>query len=60
MWSNNVQEFYPERFINSNIDLKGHDFRLTPFESGCRGCPRIHLGLKIVKYVLAQLLHFFH
>ena len=26
VWSNNVEEFYLERFINRNIDLKGCDF----------------------------------
>ena len=45
VWSNNVEEFYPEMFINSNIDLKGRDFQLIPFGSGHRGCPRLHLGL---------------
>ncbi|KAM3703243.1 hypothetical protein ACB094_04G084700 [Castanea mollissima] len=60
VWSNNVEEFYPERFINSNIDLRGHDFQLIPFGSGRRGCPGIHLGLRTIKYVLAQLLHCFH
>ncbi|XP_030939693.1 cytochrome P450 CYP736A12-like [Quercus lobata] len=60
VWSNNVEEFYPERFINSNIDLKGCDFQLIPFGSGRRGCPGIHLGLTTIKYVLAQLLHCFH
>ena len=60
VWSNNVKEFYPERFINSNIDLKGRNFQLIPFGSGRRGCPGMHLGLTTVKYVLAQLLHCFH
>ncbi|XP_030940723.1 cytochrome P450 CYP736A12-like [Quercus lobata] len=59
VWSNNVEEFYPERFKNSNIDLKGRDFQLIPFGSGRRGCPGIHLGLTTIKYVLAQLLHCF-
>jgi len=60
VWSDNMEEFYPERFINSNIDLKGRDFQLIPFGSGRRGCPGMHLGLTTVKYVLAQLLHCFH
>lgn len=25
-WSENAEEFYPERFIGSNIDLQGHNF----------------------------------
>ena len=60
VWSDNVEEFYPERFINSNINLKGRNFQLIPFGSGRRGCPGMHLGLTTVKYVLAQLLHCFH
>ena len=60
MWFDNVEEFYPERFINSNIDFKGRDFQFIPFGSGRRGCPGMHLGLTTVKYVLAQLLHCFH
>ncbi|XP_023900190.2 cytochrome P450 CYP736A12 isoform X1 [Quercus suber] len=60
VWSDNVEEFYPERFISSNIDLKGRDFQLIPFGSGRRGCPGMHLGLTTIKYVLAQLLHCFH
>ena len=59
-WSDNVVEFYPERFMNNNIDLRGRDFQLIPFGSGRRGCPGIQLGLTTVKYVLAQLLHCFH
>ena len=59
VWSDNVEEFYPKRFINSNIDLKGRDFQLIPFGSGRRGCPGLQLGLTTVTYVLAQLLHSF-
>ncbi|GMY15350.1 cytochrome P450 CYP736A12-like [Fagus crenata] len=59
VWSDNVEEFYPERFLNSNIELMGHNFELIPFGSGRRGCPGIQLGLTTIKYVLAQLLHCF-
>uniref|UniRef100_A0A7N2MRS5 Cytochrome P450 n=2 Tax=Quercus lobata TaxID=97700 RepID=A0A7N2MRS5_QUELO len=59
VWSDNVKEFYLERFINNNIDLKEHDFQLIPFGSGRRGCPGLQLGLTTVTYVLAQLLHCF-
>ncbi|XP_050378360.1 cytochrome P450 CYP736A12-like [Argentina anserina] len=60
VWSENMDEFYPERFVNNNIDLKGHDFQLIPFGSGRRGCPGMQLGLTIVKLVLAQLVHSFN
>ncbi|XP_024929950.3 cytochrome P450 CYP736A12 [Ziziphus jujuba] len=59
VWSNNVEEFYPERFIDRNIDLKGHDFELLAFGSGRRMCPGMHLGLITVRLVLAQLVHCF-
>ncbi|KAJ7969665.1 Cytochrome P450, partial [Quillaja saponaria] len=59
IWSENVEEFYPERFIDSNIDLKGHDFQLIPFGSGRRGCPGMQLGLTIDKFIIAQLVHCF-
>ncbi|KAJ7969672.1 Cytochrome P450 [Quillaja saponaria] len=60
IWSENVEEFYPERFINNNIDLKGHDFELIPFGSGRRGCPGMMLGLMSVKYTIAQFVHCFN
>ncbi|KAK9996439.1 hypothetical protein SO802_021125 [Lithocarpus litseifolius] len=60
VWSNNVKEFYPERFINNNIDIKGRDFQLLPFGSRRRGCPGMLLGITNVKYVVAQLVHIFH
>ena len=61
VWSGNVEEFYPERFIGSNnlADIRGHDFRLLPFGSGRRGCPGVQLGLVVVRFVLAQLVHCF-
>ncbi|XP_062029082.1 cytochrome P450 CYP736A12-like isoform X1 [Rosa rugosa] len=60
VWSENVEEFYPERFMNSNIDLRGHNFQLIPFGSGRRGCPGMQLGLATVRLVLAQLVHCFN
>ncbi|XVF09638.1 hypothetical protein REPUB_Repub07fG0111300 [Reevesia pubescens] len=59
VWSDNADDFFPERFVNSNIDLRGHDFRLIPFGSGRRGCPGLQLGLTTVRLVLAQLVHCF-
>ncbi|XP_027924884.1 cytochrome P450 CYP736A12-like [Vigna unguiculata] len=54
-----AENFYPTRFENSNIDVRGMDFRILPFESGRRGCPGIHLGLTMVSLVLAELVHCF-
>ncbi|KAK7314528.1 hypothetical protein VNO77_33054 [Canavalia gladiata] len=60
VWSENAEVFYPERFINSNIDFKGQDFQFIPFGSGRRSCPGIVMGLTIVKLVIAQLVHCFN
>nr|AAL66194.1 cytochrome P450 [Pyrus communis] len=53
----NAEEFYPERFMNRNVDLRGHDFQLIPFGSGRRGCPAMQLGLTTVRLALGNLLH---
>ena len=60
VWSENAEMFYPERFANNNIDIRGRDFRLIPFGSGRRGCPGIQLGLTTIKLVLSQLVHCFN
>ncbi|KAL1832716.1 hypothetical protein ACET3Z_002367 [Daucus carota] len=59
-WSENVEEFVPERFKSSNIDLLGQSFQLLPFSSGRRVCPGKHWGLLTLKLVVAQLVHSFH
>lgn len=53
------EKFIPERFVGSDVDVRGHDFQLIPFGSGRRGCPGIQLGLTVVRLVLAQLVHCF-
>ena len=53
------EEFAPERFMNSYIDVKGNDFELIPFGAGRRGCPGIIFAMVIVEIVLANLLHQF-
>ncbi|XP_028801114.1 cytochrome P450 CYP736A12-like [Neltuma alba] len=60
VWSNNAETFYPERFMNSGIELQGQDYELIPFGSGRRGCPGTQLGLRTVKLVIAQLVHCFN
>ncbi|KAL7599331.1 trimethyltridecatetraene synthase [Lactuca sativa] len=54
------EEFYPERFIGKEIDVKGHDFELLPFGAGRRMCPGYSLGLKVIESTLANLLHGFY
>ncbi|PIA63580.1 hypothetical protein AQUCO_00201136v1 [Aquilegia coerulea] len=59
-WPENPEEFHPERFLNTKIDLRGHDMQLIPFGSGRRKCPGLELGLRTVQLVLAQLVHCFN
>jgi cytochrome P450 len=53
------EEFVPERFLGSKIDVKGRDFELLPVGSGRRMCPGYSLGLKVIQVSLANLLHGF-
>lgn len=53
------EEFMPERFLGSNIELKGQNFELLPFGTGRRMCPGYILGLKVIHLSLANLLHGF-
>ncbi|XP_047973442.1 cytochrome P450 71A1-like [Salvia hispanica] len=55
----NPDEFMPERFLNSSIDILGTDFEVIPFGAGRRGCPGIAMGLATVELTLANLLHSF-
>ncbi|XP_042048142.1 trimethyltridecatetraene synthase-like [Salvia splendens] len=59
IWEN-PNEFYPDRFLGNNIDVKGQDFELLPFGSGRRMCPGYALGLKVNQSSLANLLHGFN
>nr|AJD25256.1 cytochrome P450 CYP736A121 [Salvia miltiorrhiza] len=53
------EKFLPERFVGSDIDVRGQHFQLLPFGSGRRGCPGIQLGLIQVRLIVSQLVHCF-
>ncbi|KAL0015743.1 hypothetical protein SO802_002812 [Lithocarpus litseifolius] len=51
LWDN-PEEYQPERFLNSTINFKGHDFQLIPFGAGRRGCPGICFAITTIKFSL--------
>lgn len=53
------EEFRPERFLNSSVDFRGHDFELIPFGAGRRGCPGIQFAATVNELALAKLVHEF-
>ena len=54
-----AEEFRPERFLNSSIDLRGQHFELIPFGAGRRGCPGILFAAMAIEVVLANIVHRF-
>ncbi|KAL0660017.1 hypothetical protein Bca4012_080602 [Brassica carinata] len=60
LWSD-PEKFEPERFLTSNkdVDFGGQNYKLIAFGLGRRTCPAIHLGLRVVHYILARFLHSF-
>ena len=54
------EEFQPERFLNSSIDVKGHDFQLIPFGAGRRSCPGLMFSMAMIELVIANLVHQFN
>ncbi|KAK9009714.1 hypothetical protein V6N11_036242 [Hibiscus sabdariffa] len=58
VWTD-ADKFYPERFVGTDIDVRGQNFQLIPFGSGRRGCPGMQLALTMVHLVVAQLVHCF-
>ncbi|KAK9108250.1 hypothetical protein Syun_024261 [Stephania yunnanensis] len=55
----NPDEFWPERFENSDVDYKGQHFELLPFGSGRRACPGMTMGVVNVELALANILYCF-
>ncbi|GKV14624.1 hypothetical protein SLEP1_g25467 [Rubroshorea leprosula] len=55
----NPEEFFPERFADNSVDLKGQNFEFLPFGSGRRGCPAVLMGVITTELLLANLLYCF-
>ncbi|OIT30640.1 PREDICTED: cytochrome P450 71A3-like [Nicotiana attenuata] len=56
----NPEEYRPERFLDSNIDVKGLNFELIPFGAGRRGCPGIAFAIIVNELAIARLVHKFN
>ncbi|RCV39930.1 hypothetical protein SETIT_9G010600v2 [Setaria italica] len=57
-WSN-PEEFDPDRFEGNGVNFNGAHFELLPFGAGRRMCPGVAMGVTIVEFTLANLLHCF-
>ncbi|XP_059661689.1 geraniol 8-hydroxylase-like [Cornus florida] len=55
----NPNSFMPERFLGTEIDVRGHDFELIPFGGGRRICPGLPLAIRMVHLMLASLINSF-
>ncbi|XP_074295590.1 cytochrome P450 736A117-like [Silene latifolia] len=53
------EEFLPERYLNTSVDMKGLDFELIPFGAGRRGCPGMSFATVKAELVLANLVGLF-
>ncbi|KAK6128915.1 hypothetical protein DH2020_037354 [Rehmannia glutinosa] len=58
IWKNPL-EFKPERFLESEVDMRGRDFELIPFGAGRRICPGLPLAVRMVPVMLGSLLNSF-
>ncbi|XP_077214805.1 flavonoid 3'-monooxygenase-like [Tasmannia lanceolata] len=57
-------EFQPSRFLPGSkqayIDIRGNDFEVIPFGAGRRICAGMSLGLRMVQFMTATLVHTFN
>ncbi|XP_020260747.1 flavonoid 3'-monooxygenase-like [Asparagus officinalis] len=62
VWADPLK-FDPTRFLPGgryeHVDVKGNDFEVIPFGAGRRICPGLSLGLTMVQFITATLLHGF-
>ncbi|KAJ4723959.1 putative Cytochrome P450 [Melia azedarach] len=55
----NPNSFMPERFLESDIDVKGRHFELIPFGGGRRICPGLPLAIRMLYPMLGSLINSF-
>ncbi|KAL0000861.1 hypothetical protein SO802_014642 [Lithocarpus litseifolius] len=58
IWEN-PNSFKPERFMGSEIDVKGRNFELILFGAGRRMCLGLSLALRMLRLMLGSLIHTF-
>ncbi|KAL4602653.1 hypothetical protein ACB092_10G069000 [Castanea dentata] len=56
----NAKSFMPERFLGSEIDVKGLNFELIPFGGGRRTCPGLLLAIRMLHLMLGSLVQAFN
>ncbi|XP_054824027.1 geraniol 8-hydroxylase-like [Prosopis cineraria] len=56
---NEPDVFNAERFLGSEIDVKGRHFELAPFGAGRRICPGLPLAMKMLVLILGSLINSF-
>ncbi|XP_016677168.2 geraniol 8-hydroxylase [Gossypium hirsutum] len=58
IWDN-PNSFILDRFLGSEIDVKGRDFGLIPFGAGRRICPGLPLANRMLHLMLGSLINYF-
>ena len=51
--------FAPERFLGSEVDVRGRNFELIPFGGGQQICPGLPLALRMLYLMLGSLIYSF-
>ncbi|KAL4283458.1 hypothetical protein GQ457_16G026390 [Hibiscus cannabinus] len=58
IWDN-PNSFIPERFLESEVNVKGRHFGLIPFGGGRRVCPGLPLAIRMLHLMLGSLVNCF-